>query len=233
LVTVGFYGASDAAWSGYNYIDKDSGNEVISWNDLVSAYFNTTGVNSAVMDGSIERAALAIKSTKTPIDIAIIVMGSYAAIPLINCDRDIAAGHKDFDNTSEQIFNIKGVSIEFKYAPDKDVAKQFGSREEYIQTLNLWKKHLWSAELQSLRYTGALIQLDQYLIANNIPAIYVGRARRVPTWLKLQAGVVYDELYDLNRKFRQTANLPNNISAEGQKELAKVYIKLIKEILSI
>jgi len=233
MLNIGFYGASDAAWSGYSYVDKDSMREVVSWNDLVGTYFKANCVNKAVMNGSIERAAIEIKGTKEKLDIAIVVLGVSAAIPLVHCNRDIDAGHKDFEHTSDQIFNIHGVVTHPQYGCAKEVAKQFESQDEFVQTLNMWKKHLWSNELQALRYAGALMQLDQYLVAKNIPAIYCGKASRVPPWLTLQAGIVDDDLHALNKKYNRSNNLPNNISAVGQKELAKVYIKLIKEKLKI
>ena len=55
---IGFYGASEVAWTG----DKING--VYSWNDMVCEYFEADQTNHAVLEGSSERALLKLKSTK-------------------------------------------------------------------------------------------------------------------------------------------------------------------------
>ncbi len=219
---IGFFGASEVAWTGYKI------NGVSSWNDMVCEYFRSEQINYAVLEGSSERALLKLKKVKQKLDLAIISLpNSYKFSSMVNCDRDypIAAPGNVLD-VAKKWYNYVGTK---KKKDGRDsVKKQFGSEDEFLTTWSLFKKHLWSPELQMIRHAGALIQINQFLSNFSIPCIFIIRSESIPAWVKLDAGYVSTELPKLYLKYRQTNNLPNNLSAEGQKIIAKYFVKLIE-----
>lgn len=219
---IGFFGASEVAWAGYKI------NGVSSWNDMICEYFNAEQINHAVLEGSSERALLKLKKVKQKLDLAVISLpNSYKFSSMVNCDRDypIAAPGNVLD-VAKKWYNYVGTK---KKKDGRDSVKmQFGSEDEFLTTWSLFKKHLWSPELQMIRHAGALIQINQFLSNFSIPCIFIIRSESIPPWVKLDAGCVSTELPKLYLNHRQTNNLPNNLSAEGQKIIAKYFVKLIE-----
>ena len=219
---IGFYGASEVAWTGYKI------NGVYSWNDMVCEYFKADQTNHAVLEGSSERALLKLKSTKDKLDLAVFSLRNcYKFAPMVYCDRDFPVATLKNDDMSRRWYNYVGTK---KKKDGRDsVKKQFESEREFVNTWHLHKKHLWSPELQMIRHAGALIQINQYLSAFNIPTVFVVKKENLPAWVKLDSGVNSTKISKLYEENRQHDNLPNNLSAEGQKTIAKYFVSLVEK----
>ena len=219
---IGFYGASEVAWTDYKI------NGVSSWNDMVCEYFNAEQINHAVLEGSSERALLKLKSTKEKLDLAVISLRNcFKFTPMVYCDRDFPIGRLSANaETAREWYNYVGTK---KKKDGRDsVKKQFGSEDEFYNTWSLFKKHLYSPDLQMIRHAGALIQINQYVSAFKIPTVFIIKNENLPPWVTLSGGINSDEISTLYEQNRQHNNLPNNLSAEGQKIIAKYFVKLIE-----
>ena len=80
-----------------------------------------------------------------------------------------------------------------------------------------------------IRHAGALIQINQYLSAFKIPTVFVVKKENLPAWVKLDSGVNSTKISKLYEENRQHDNLPNNLSAEGQKTIAKYFVSLVEK----
>ena len=128
-------------------------------------------------------------------------------------------------DSPDAIFNITAIE---EYPQDqinpKSVREQFSTLDEFIQTLALCKKHLYNHKIGKNRHAGALIQIDSLLRFRGIKTLYSCPLHYVPPWVKLEAGPIFEELYDATKKYRMWRNLPNAITLEGQEEISKLVI---------
>ena len=53
--------------------------------------------------------------------------------------------------------------------------------------------------------------------------------KTLPAWVKLDSGVNSTKISKLYEENRQHDNLPNNLSAEGQKTIAKYFVSLVEK----
>lgn len=224
---IGFFGASETAWHGYPYKCNQINELVVSWNDAVCKYFNAEQYNKSVLQGSTERALYELKKCKKPLDLVIINISKFKFTHLPNCDCDFKVDHV-IENRAEQIFDVKGVQHGPKFESHRNVRNQFESKQEFIDLCTLYKKYLYNSEAQINRHAGALLQIDMWLKSKNIKTIYLGMYENIPPWVSLKAGKVYDNIHKTADENRKTFNLPNNITAKGQKLLAKWLIKRIE-----
>ena len=65
------------------------------------------------------------------------------------------------------------------------------------------------------------------MLLTNIKTIYLSMYENIPPWVSLTAGKVYDDMHKMAEENRKTFNLPNNITVEGQKIIAKWLVKRI------
>ena len=223
---IGMFGASETAWHGYPYQCEDTKELVVSWNDIVCKYFNAEQYNKAVLQGSMERVLYELKKCKKTLDIAIINISKFKFTHLPNCDIDFRVDH-GIDNRAEQIFDFKGIQHGPKFESHRNVKNQFDSKQEFIDLCTLYKKYLYNSEAQINRHAGALLQIDLWLKTKNIKTIYLSRSENIPPWVSLTAGKIFDYMHLKAEEYRKFYNLPNNISAEGQKIIAKWLIKRI------
>lgn len=84
------------------------------------------------------------------------------------------------------------------------VEKSKGDVEYYnslFDALTLFRKHLYHPDLAMNRYYGALIQIDQYITAMNIPCIHLlDNPAWYPKWFKFTSGIVDTELQKTKRE---------------------------------
>ena len=223
---IGFFGASETAWHGYPYQCVDTKELAFSWNDIVCKYFNAKQYNKAVLQGSTERALYELKKCKKDLDVAIINISNFKFTYLPNCDIDFNTGHSA-NTRADQVFDFKGIQHGPKFESHRNFRSQFESKEEFINLCNLHKKYLYNSEAMLNRQAGTLLQIDMWLKTKNINAIYLSNPINIPPWVSLSAGKVYDYMHKTAEEHRKYRNLPNNISLEGQKLIAKWLIKRI------
>tara|TARA_Y100001972_G_C7645627_1_gene324458 strand:- start:1078 stop:1770 length:693 start_codon:yes stop_codon:yes gene_type:complete len=225
---IGFFGASEVAWFGYPFKCIETKELAFSWNDIVCKYFKAEQYNRAVLQGSTERVLFELKKCKKTLDLAIVNISNFKFTYLPNCDIDFNAGHSA-NTRAEQIFDCKAIQHGPKFESHRNFSNQFESKEEFITLCNLHKKYLYNSEAQINRQAGALIQIDMWLKTKNIKTIYLADHHNIPPWVTLTAGDIYNNMNILAAKHRKYRNLPNNISIEGQKLIAKWLIKRIND----
>ncbi|MCH1416438.1 MAG: hypothetical protein L7V30_02870 [Gammaproteobacteria bacterium] len=227
---IGVFGASEASWFGYSYPCADTNELSISWNDIVCKYFKAEQYNRAVLQGSMERVLHELKKCKKDLDLAIVIISHFKFIYLPTCDIDFSSRSS---SRVEDAFESKGIQHGRKFENYKNFSNQFKSKEEYVTLVNLYKKYLYNAESAQNRQAGILSQIDLWLKTKNIKTIYLSRPANIPPWVSLSAGNVYDDMYLIAKANRRYVNLPNNISVNGQKLIAKWLIKRIKNDFKI
>jgi len=115
---------------------------------------------------------------------------------------------------------------------DKNVDFKFYS--EVFDTLELYKKYLHDADAQRNRYYGALLQIDQYVSAMNIPTIHcTGKSSWYPNWFNFSSGIVEKELYMIQEtppyKISNAVS-ENGMSEEGNRIVYDRLSELIKQL---
>lgn len=225
---IGFFGASELSWTGYSFTDKFSGKSSRSWNDLACKHLNAEQYNRAVLQGSSERALMELKKCKKSLDLAVIGISQPKFAYLPRCDVDFRLDHDSVER-AEQIFDIKGVQHGPKYESHRNLCEQFGNKEEFINTYNLFKKHLYDPELMMNRHAGALIQIDSWLKSKNIRTIYFCKSKYLPPWVDLTAGPKFEEILEFCEENRIYENLPNNLSRDAQFKIAAWFVKTINK----
>ena len=223
---IGFFGASEVAWYGYPYKCTDNKELAFSWNDIVCKYFQAEQYNKAVLQGSTERVLYELKKCKKKLDVVVINISNFKFTYIPNCSIDFNTGHS-INTRAEQVFEFKGLQGGPKFESHRNFRDQFESKEEFITLCTLHKKYLYNSEAMLNRQAGALLQIDMWLKTKNIKTIYLSDPVNIPPWVSLTAGNVYDDMNILAAKHRKYRNLPNNISLEGQKLIAKWLIKRI------
>jgi len=101
-----------------------------------------------------------------------------------------------------------------------------------------YEQYFASKDINNNRYTGALIQIDQYLAAKNIPAMHVPIfSHHVPSWFKFSSGPmlldIMEKAHDPN-VWKTSYNASTNaISAEGNMIIADTLSEHIDRMFNI
>ena len=88
------------------------------------------------------------------------------------------------------------------------------------------------------RFHGALIQIDQYLLAKKIPVIHcLGKTSDYPKWFKFQSGETdngFVQKFANESKYTVSRDISDNvIDDEGNTILYMHVVKLIDKLLSL
>jgi hypothetical protein len=225
---IGFYGHSTASWANFVVANQKS------FIDIVIEHYNAVLVNKGVPQGSQERILFDLKKTKD-IDVAIIFHSVPNYIFLPSCQRDITL--KELEDKAFYLWkDVTDDGTELAKAKEKyfsygGIKETFEDIEVFIDTMSLYKKFLYHPDLIMNRYIGALVQIDQYITAKQIPCIHVASKEKLPNWFKFTSGVVAREIPLLEKKYWKI-QFPNNISSEGQQVLADILIQKIDQLKS-
>lgn len=117
----------------------------------------------------------------------------------------------------------------------KDVGIDY---QEFIDALIYFKKYLYHPDLQMQRFHGALIQIDQYLLAKKIPVIHcLGKNSDYPKWFKFRSGETdngFVQKFADESKYAVSRDVSDNvIDDEGNTILYLHVVKLIDKLLSL
>lgn len=225
---IGFYGHSTSCWAEFPIYNQNS------FIDKVIENYNATLVNKGVPQGSEERILFDLKKTKN-LDIAIVFHSIPKFVYLPTCSRDVAITDIDRfkafylwrESNSNSTELAKAKQEYFSYGGIKE---SFEDIETFLQTFSLYKEYLYHPDLQLNRYHGAMLQIDQYLLAKRIPVLHVALEKRVPSWFTFSSGKNCPHIQELADKHYEIG-LPNNVSAEGQQVVANMLIKEIDELV--
>jgi hypothetical protein len=157
------------------------------------------------------------------------------------------APQMETDNLSE-MDNLRNSTAFNEWCSDnnemiREILKQKVPSQQEVQywldtfdVLELNKKYLYHHDLQMNRYYGALIQIDQYLTAKNIPAVHcLGKPFWYPSWFKFSSGVTDSEIYKLQHEitgyYASFKESENNMSIEGNQIAFDCMLPLIFQAL--
>ena len=174
MKTVGFYGHSNCAYRGGN-----------SHVDLFAKHFGLDVVNLGVKQGSEERILYELKKTKE-LDLAVIFHCEPQYLFLPGCDRDIGLNHLK-EHRANYLF--ENWDNDHSLEHNKRFIEKFKTPENFIMAIQAYKDYFYSIDLQINRFSGALVQIDGYLTAKNIPSIHV-IGKSFPNWFKFTSGAV-------------------------------------------
>jgi hypothetical protein len=182
----------------------------------------------AVSQGSEERILYNLKKLHN-IDLALIFHGSpnFFFCPTLEADSGIK---KD----SWWKYNSKTLFRRFPYVT-KDRPKDMFNYElididSYRTTYQSFIENFNTPDLNHNRFYGALMQIDQYVTAKNIPTIHFTIKNTIPPWFKFTSGIVDTEIseYQNSGPFKGSYQYsPNAITEEGNKV---IYDKLTNYI---
>lgn len=146
-------------------------------------------------------------------------------------------------NVISSIDGVKAKQImdEWNNTSDKNVAnfldkfiqscnERVNFYSELVNCLLLNKKYMFHVDLQNNRHQGALILIDQYLQAKQIPAVHcIITKHSVPEWFSFQSGVVDYEIANYQNFYRESSYKSSNYTSEkGNKVLFEKMLELIR-----
>lgn len=182
-----------------------------------------------------ERILFYLKKTKN-LDLAIITHGHPLSVFCISTNKDFYKGLISDDAKESYIKNND--NMEFynnNSTTPPDILSKFKILD-WKKVDSLFEKNynmFFNVDLQTSRYYGALIQIDQYLTKNKIKCIHLIHDFRIPSWFKFSSGIVDTELinFQYSKKYSASyASSPNGVSEKGNKIIEDRMIKYIDQL---
>jgi hypothetical protein len=196
--------------------------------DILLEKYNLPESNLHQADaGSEERILYFLK--KTPkIDFAVIFHSEPEIVFVPTLERDFfPEEHDGFNWLTDKNLN---------YYPDRVNDKSNGQRlladkNEFISAYNQYMKFFHSRDTLRNRFTGSLIQIDQYLTAKKIPAIHCAFQASIPSWFNFTSGEVDYNLIKLQDPHNVSYDtMSNRISPEHNYIIADFLIDRINRL---
>jgi hypothetical protein len=211
-MNIGFYGHSACV--------KYPENVVTHFIDLIAGHFKDSNIiTHGYVQCSEERILYNLKKT-SKLDLCIIFHSypSYYFIPSLKRDAYYTTKQEEI----EEKFN--------KYFFEKTNIK----REDFIEAVTLYNKYFYDKDLAYNRYYGALIQIDQYLYAKNIPVVHCITnlpSMCYPSWFEFKSGVVSEEPGIVKLTYNEPNHLKsgNNVTEEGNRIIFDMLLPLIDQ----
>jgi hypothetical protein len=212
-MNVGFYGHSNCA-----YRSDDS---LI---DILASNLHANIVNIGVRQGSEERILFELKKTKQ-LDLAIIFHSQPHLIFVPNADRDLSI-KQITESKSNYIF--KEHLDDYHKQHHKKFVEVFKTPEELQSAIESLRSYFYHPDLQLNRFYGSLIQIDQYLLSKNIPAIHVVIPNSIPSWFTFKSGIVDTSIMKMVNDYKVPHEewFVNMINKEGNKVVAEILTAL-------
>jgi hypothetical protein len=210
---IGFYGHSNCA-----YRSPDS------FIDMIANHYSADIVNVGVRQGSEDRILFELKKTKN-LDLAIIFHSEPQYIFLPGCDRDIGLNQVD-EQRAKYLF--KDWDSDFNKKHHKRFLEKFESPENFLKAMDSFKRYLYHPDIQLNRFYGNLIQIEQFLVAKNIPCIHVLDGRNIPSWFKFSGITDYLIINIANHNPIPSGTwFVNGITREGNILIFKRLVELV------
>lgn len=222
MQNIAFLGHSTACWANYDIFGQRS------YIDSVIEHFDFNLISLGVREGSEERILDKLKQLKD-VDIAIIFHSKPKYLYLPECNRDIDITKFD-QRKAEYLWKAENLHhLEETYFSFGGIRESFQDIELFLNTLNLYKKYLWSPEVHQNRFYGSLIQIDQYCKARNIKCVHIPITDNIPSWFKFTSGECRPDIQEIVDYYHDVG-YPNSINAEGQRVMAEKLISVIEQL---
>ena len=216
--TVGFYGHSGCAYR-----------DTTSYLDLFATLHNLGIVNWGVKQGSEERILYELKKTAS-LDLAIIFHSEPQYLFLPNCDRDIGLNNlREF--RAEYLF--RDWESQFTKSNHGKFLAKFKEPQNFLNVMGVYKEYFYTPDLQMNRFTGALIQIDQYCTSKGIPVIHITNST-VPQWFKFTSGIInsdINQIFSLH-KSESTDKYINGVTELGNQLVCDRLTELAESLLT-
>jgi hypothetical protein len=224
----GFYGHSAACWAEFPIYGKTS------FIDKIIDHYDAKLVNKGVPQGSEERILYDLKKTKK-IDLAVIFHSQASKIFIPRTSRDLDLNDVD----RKKIFYLWKsnpnesdlLAIKNDYFAYGHFKETFEDINIFMDTVYLYKKYLYDPDLILNRFYGSLIQIDQYLLTKNIPAIHIYKSQKMPTWFKFTSGITAEGIEKICEDYYEIG-LPNNINELGQEKIYQCFVNIIDHYIN-
>jgi len=211
-MNIGFYGHSACV----QYPE----NTVTHFIDLIERHFSGSKIiKHGYVQCSEERILYNLKKTDK-LDLCIIFHSypGYYFIPALKRDA--------YYTTKREELEIKFNKYFFE--------KTNINREEFINAVEIYNKFFYNKENAFNRYYGALIQIDQYLLAKNIPTVHcITNHPHIcyPSWFEFKSGVISSEPNHIKHTYEEPNHLKsgNNVTEEGNKLIYEMLLPLIDQ----
>jgi hypothetical protein len=224
MKNIAFLGHSICCWANYEIFGQKS------YIDLVVDHFKFNLVSIGVREGSEERILDTLKRLKK-VDIAIIFHSRAKCLYIPGCNRDIDL--TKFDQTKGHYLycnqTINNARLEEEFFSFGNIKEEFKDIDSFLQTIMLYKTHLYSPEIHQNKFYGALLQIDQVCKFRNIKCIHVPVTDNIPHWFRFTSGECHPEIQELANNYRESG-YPNFINSEGQSVIAEKLIGLIEHL---
>jgi hypothetical protein len=226
-MNIGFYGMSTASWVGDDR----------SFIDQVRERLGAKIVNAGVPQGSEERVLIDLKKTRKKVDVAVIFHSSdrnYLYLP--KCNRDISSQQVPENKakalwTEASCWKPTPSEFEHEFMGHGNIKEIFGTAEKFIECMTLYKEFLYSPELITNRYHGALVLIDSFCQQFIPKTIHIPEdALPEYEWLEFKSGITSHELRIIADEHYRGGLNPNNISDEGNRLIADKLVELIQQI---
>jgi len=235
IVNIGIYGNSICDWNGtdeFSFVKK------------LKDYFNADIVNTGCVMCSEERMLHQIKKSKK-LDLAVVIHTKPENIFVPSWDRDVDSINREYlvkkmrdgkhcivPNFDHSINTVRSSDFEAIESFYSDViGGEHSNNEEFLTALLLNKKYLFDVDLQRSRYHGALIQIDQYLTAMQIPTVHcLGKPDWIPSWFSFTSGEVEKTIQTFRYDSRYTVSYQessNALNKEGNLAVFEILLPLI------
>ena len=225
--------------------------------DIIRKKYNATSKHDGFGLCSEERILYLLKKTKG-IDLVVIFHADPAFWfgPGFDCDfttmsdREVEEYYsKNWSKFYEQARQDKLID------KDTDPFIRFGG-EAAITAFKDYNKYFYTREVNQNRHNGALIQIDQFITAKNIPAIHcITSPTDIPVWFKFTSGIIDREIgnmqanhlrdktgrflkdsnnNDITNPYKCSYNISDNaITEEGNIIIADMLSKYIDQLRNI
>lgn len=219
-MNIGFYGQSNCAYRGQS-----------SYIDMVASNLSAKVVNTGVRQGSEERILWELKKTKA-VDFAVIFhsVPSYLFIPGSDRDFDLKGILNRKADYVWKTFEIQQMSNNWDYHVEhhRKFVDKFNTTDNFVDVVSKYKDYLYDPDLAMNRYTGSLIQIDQYLMSKQIKCLHIVQST-LPSWFTFSSGPVDTNILEFfkNYKADTSTDYINGISTEGNKLLAEYLTNII------
>jgi hypothetical protein len=216
MLKIGFYGHSIC-----------SNNSVGTYLNSVSTHFNAELVNKGTGRGSEERILYELKKSQPDIAVIFHSHPKFLFVPNFPVDVDLI----DFTSTTLKMVKNKHTgpdeSSSTPWTEQERVKKDVDSLPQCIE---LYRKHLYHAELVMNRYQGALMLIDNFCLDRVPITIHAPILNLLPPWFKFRSGRVVEEISNLVKNKIQ-APAPNGLTYEDNEKMTNMLITVIQEEL--
>ena len=110
------------------------------------------------------------------------------------------------------------------------------SIDEFKEAYDIYLKYFYTHDLNRNRHYGALMQIDQYTKAKQIPTIHCVMPKTLPTWFEFSHGIVDTDIAQFQHPTSNYYTAPfkgNSISKEGNDIIANTLSNYVDKLVGV